>query len=106
MAETTLVCAILRVLVTTHRYGKPMPYDEVLRRAAYPSHQGREASEAFEVARNQSFVLDYGDRGIQLDNSKFAALVQFLHDRCDWERFELELRIKHFEGWETIDWHD
>ena len=104
MSEIELIRAILWVLVTSHRYGSPMPRDEVLGRAAYASDRGSEARAAYETVRSQPFVLDYGSRGLQLDNSAFGPLVQFLYDECDWERFELELRIEHFEGWESIDW--
>jgi hypothetical protein len=106
MVEMSLVCAILRVLVTNHAYGKPLPEDVVLNRASYPPHEGGAAKEAYETAQSLSFVLDYGDRGIMLDNSAFSTLVQFLYDECNWERFELELRIKHFEGWDEIDWSE
>jgi hypothetical protein len=106
MAETSLVCAILRVLVTNHAYGRPLPEDVVLSRASYPPHEGGAAKEAYERVQSLSFVLDHGDRGIMLDNSAFSALVQFLSDTCNWERFELELRVKHFEGWDEIDWSE
>ena len=104
MVETAIVCAICRVLVTNHVYGKPLPRDVILNKASYPAHKGAMAKTAFDAVRQKPFITDYGKRGIQLDNSEFGALVQFLHDRCEWERFELELRIKHFEGWEGIDW--
>ena len=104
MSERDVVCAILRVLVSDHAYGKPRPRDVVLSKASYPPHKGGEAKRAYETVRQQPFVLNYGDRGIKLDNSQFGALVQYLYDECNWERFELELRIKHFEGWENINW--
>lgn len=104
MVETALVCAICRVLVTNHAYGKPLPRDVILNKASFPVHKGATAKAAFDAVRQKPFITDYGKRGIQLDNAAFGALVQFLHDECDWERFELELRIKHFEGWDEINW--
>lgn len=104
MPEQELVCSILRVLVTTHAYGRPLPRDVALTRAAFPSHRGGEAKHAFERVRSLSFVVDWGDRGVQLDSSAFEALIRYLYTRCGWERSELELRIKHFEGWELIEW--
>lgn len=104
MADTELVCSIIRVLVSDHAYGKPRPRDVVLNKAAYPPHKGGAAKEAYETVRQRAFVIDYGDRGIMLDNSEFGALVQFLYDECGWKKFELELRIKHFEGWDEIEW--
>ncbi|MCH7659702.1 MAG: hypothetical protein IH933_03685 [Euryarchaeota archaeon] len=106
MAETELVCAILRVLVSDHAYGKPRPRDILLNKAAYPPHKGGAAKEAYETVRKQEFVVDHATRGIKLDSSEFGALVQFLYDECRWERFELELRIKHFEGWDEIEWDE
>lgn len=105
MEEIALVCAILRVLVTAHAYGKPLPRDVLLNRASYPSHRGGAAKDAYETVRSMEFIIDHGPRGVQLDNSAFGALVQYLYDRCNWERFELELRIKHFEGWNDIEWN-
>lgn len=105
MDKTGLVCAILRVLVSAHAYGKPLPRDVLLNRASYPPHKGGAAKDAYETVRRKEFIIDHGPRGVQLDNSAFAALVQFLYDECNWERFELELRIKHFEGWDAIDWN-
>ena len=101
----SLTCAILRVLVTTHAYGKPIPKEVVLSRAAFPSHRGGAAKEPLDGVRKLDFVYDHGSRGIQLDTGSFGQLVQYLHDVCGWERFELELRIKHFEGWDSIEWN-
>lgn len=106
MDETALVCAILRVLVSAHAYGKPLPRDVLLNRATYPPHKGGAAKDAYEVVRRKKFTVDHGHRGVQLNNSAFGPLVQFLHNKCNWERFELELRIKHFEGWDTVNWDE
>lgn len=106
MDDTDLICAIIRVLVSDHAYGKPRPKDVILNRASYPPHEGGPAKTAYETVRTFPFVTDYGERGIELDNSRFDALVQFLYDECGWERFELELRIKHFEGWDDVRWEE
>lgn len=103
--ETVLVCAILRILVSNCAYGRPLPRGVVSNKASYPPHEGGAAKAAFATVRGQEFVIDRGTRGIMLDNSEFDGLVQFLYDNCGWERFELELRIKHFEGWGNIDWN-
>lgn len=104
MADIELVCAVRRVLVSDHAYGRPRPRDVVINKAAYQKHRGGAAKTAFDAVRELAFVVDHGRRGVVLDNSRFDALVQFLHDECGWDRFELELRIKHFEGWNAIDW--
>lgn len=105
MERMELVCAVLRVLVSAHAYGNPLPRDVLLNRAAYPPHRGGAAKDAYESIRELEFIVDHGRRGVQLDNSAFGALVQFLYDNCSWNRFELELRIKHFEGWDGIEWN-
>lgn len=104
MVRTDHLCKIVRVLVTTHSYGTPLTVDDILKRAAVPSNELGELKDAVDRARKQPFVVNKGSRGIMLDNGAFQALIQFLHDECDWDRFELELRLKHFEGWEEIDW--
>jgi hypothetical protein len=104
MDEQAIVCSICRVLVTSHAYGKPLPQDVVLGKASFPAHNGATAKAAFDALRRKPFVVDHGKRGVQLDNSQFGALIQFLYDECGWDRFELELRIKHFEGWNEIRW--
>lgn len=104
MDKQTIVCSIYRVLVTNHAYGRPLPRDVILNKASFPVHEGTTAKTAFDIVRRRPFILDYGRRGIKLDNSQFKTLIQSLHDDCDWDRFELELRIKHFEGWDEIQW--
>lgn len=104
MPDRDLLCAILRVLVTTHAYGRPLPREIVLSRAAFPSHRGGAAKDAFESVRSMPFVIDRGDRGVQLDPGEFEGLVRYLYAECGWERTELQLRIKHFEGCEHIEW--
>lgn len=104
MSGRDLTCAILRVLVTTHEYGRPLPAEVVLSRAAFPSHRGGEAKDAVERVRSLPFVVDQEGRGIKLDPSEFEGLVRYLYHQCDWERGALELRIKHFEGWDRIEW--
>jgi hypothetical protein len=106
MIDRDLVCAILRVLVTTHAYGRPLPDDVVLSRAAYPSHRGGAAKAAIDHVRSLPFVVDRADRGIRLDPSRFEGVVRYLHTRCGWDRYELEVRIKHFEGWDLIEWEE
>lgn len=98
-----LVCALLGALVAQHRYGQPIGRDELLRTASYESHRGGEAKRAFDTLRDAPFILDRGSRGIMLDNSAFGPLAQFLHDECGWSEFELRVRLKHFEGWDDLE---
>lgn len=98
-----LTCALLAALVSQHRYGQPITRDELLRIAAFESHRGGEAKQAFDELRDAPFIIDHGGRGIMLDNSEFGQLAQFLYDQCGWSEFKLRLRLKHFEGWKHLD---
>jgi hypothetical protein len=97
-------CALVRVLVTSHAYGSPLPTDIVLKRAAIPADELGDAKVALDRIQTHPFVENHGSRGIKLDSGHFQSLVQWLYDQCDWERFELELRLKHFEGWDQVEW--
>lgn len=98
-----LVCSLLAALVAQHRYGQPIDRDELLRIASFESHRGGEAKRAFDSLRDASFIVDQGGQGIRLVNSAFGQLAQFLYDECDWSEFELRVRLKHFAGWERLD---
>lgn len=101
--HTDLVCALLAALVSQHRYGQPIGRDELLRLSAFESHRGGEAKQAFEALREMPFIVDRGGRGVMLNNSAFGKLAQFLYDQCGWSEFKLRLRLKHFEGWEQLE---
>lgn len=38
-----------------------------------------------------------------LNSSEFGKLAQYLYDECGYSEFELKIRLKHFEGWEDIE---
>ena len=101
--QTDLACSLLEALVATHRYGQPIPRDELLRISSFESHRGGDAKRAFATLRTVPFITDRGPRGIMLNHSRFDALAQFLADSCKWSAFELRVWLKHFEGWENVD---
>ena len=103
MGKAQYECKVIRTLVTTHSYGSPLFKDEILRRAAVPSHDLDEAKMAIESVRDYPFIVDSGNRGLKLVNSEFGALAMFLAEECDWSEFELKIRLKHFEGWDNLD---
>jgi|SRR5699024_5934335 len=98
-----LRCSLLSALVAIHRYGQPISRDELLRIASFESHRGGEAKRTVDELRHQPFVIDQGKRGIMLDSSSFGELARYLHDTCSWSEFELQVRLKHFEGWDELD---
>lgn len=104
MAETRHECKVVRVLVTSHAYGSPLSEDIVLKRAGIPSDELGDAKDAVEAVRSRPFIESHGNRGLKLDNAEFGALAQWLYDTCDWEPYELKLRLKHFEGWDEVEW--
>ena len=107
--KTGLYCALLRPLVSDHRYGAPLPKDEVIRRTPLNSNDIGPAKRAFDDLRKFAFIIDYGNRGVMLDSSNFDALADFLHDRCSrdsWPIWEIKTKLKHYEGWDDHDWAD
>lgn len=98
-----LQCALLSALVAQHRYGQPIPQSALLRTASFPSHRGGDAKEAFDDLREKPFIVDQRNRGIMLNSSEFGELAQYLHQECGVSEFELKIRLKHFEGWDDIE---
>lgn len=104
MTETEHLCALLRPLVSKHRYGAPMVKDELVRQAAFERHEEGAVRDAYETLREMPFIIDYRQRGVLLDNSMFGALADYLYDNCEWPAWEITTKLKHYEGWDTHDW--
>jgi hypothetical protein len=54
--------------------------------------------------RGASYVTNRGNRGIELDNSRFGELADVLYRDCGWEPYQVRSRLKHYEGWDDHDW--
>lgn len=106
MTEADHLCALLRPLVSKHRYGAPLDKDEIVRQAAFESHEEGAVRDAFERLRELSFVVYHGDRGVILDSSEFGTLADYLYETCDWPVWEIETKLKHYEGWGEHEWAD
>jgi len=65
-----------------------------------------EAKNTFEELRSADFISDYGNRGIELDNSNFDSLIDVLHYDCEWSKMELKTKLKHYEGWGNHDFSE
>lgn len=104
VTETEYVCALLRPLVSKHRYGAPIVEDELVSQAAFESHEEGAVRAAYEALGGLSFVLDYGNRGMMLDSSMFGDLADYLYHECEWPGWEITTKLKHYEGWEDHDW--
>ena len=104
MASHGVICNVLSYLISQHGYGSPTPKQEAVNRAGVRSDQLGEAKEAFEELRDAPFTNDC-DRGIELDNSRFGLLADYLFvECCSWDKDEIHTRLKHYEGWNEHTW--
>lgn len=103
MPGQELKCDILAVLMNGHFYGtNHIAESDLVRRASGNSDHDK-VREAFEEVSNHVFVdVRLGDR-VRIDNSNFGSLIQYMYDRCGYDRFTLETILHHFEGWDNID---
>lgn len=104
MEKPSIKCALLGTLIAKHRWGSPMDPEQLISYSPVESHDYFEAREKIEELRNTSYVTSHGVRGVELDNGAFGALANVLYYECNWEAYEIKLRLKHYEGWETHDW--
>lgn len=96
---------MLRYLLTRHGYGRPYPKDNVVNLSAIPSDEEGSAKDDFESMRRLPFIESHGKRGIQLDNSEFAQLADYLYHRCGMDSWKIKHRLgRHYEGWGDHDW--
>lgn len=95
-------CEILRVLINRHDWGgSPASKEVVITCAAVPSDGIGEAKETFEQLRTSDaypFVENHGPGRVLLDNSEFGSLAEFLFHCCEWEKWKIDQKLKHYEG--------
>jgi hypothetical protein len=103
MEKPSVKCALLATMVAKHRWGTPIGEDALLNLAAidgdYPT-----AREVYDELQMAPYITYRGDRGIELDASNFGALADVLYHECGWEAWEIESRLKHYEGIGDHDW--
>jgi hypothetical protein len=104
MEKPSVRCALLAVLVAKHRWGSPLGREALLAMAAIDESEYPAAREAFADLRSATYIENRGKRGIQLDPSAFGRLADVLYHECDWKPYEIESRLKHYEGWDRHDW--
>lgn len=104
MRKSSVKCALVAAMVAKHRWGTPIREDALLGLAAVAKHEYPAARDAFEALSVERFIMDRGRRGIELDNSRFSELAEFLFDECGWEPAEIKMRLKHYEGWGEHHW--
>lgn len=104
MRKPSIKCALLAAMIAKHRWGSPIAEDALLAIAAIDQNDYPTAREVFAELRSDPYITSKGDRGIELDNSAFGQLADLLYHECGWEPFEIELRLKHYEGWDEHEW--
>lgn len=105
MASHDVLCEVLSYLISKHGYGSPIGKERAVNCSGVRSDQLGEAKEAFEELRKDApFITDQGSRGIELDNSQFGLLADYLYARCDWDEDRIHSRLKHYEGWSRHKW--
>lgn len=104
MRKPTMKCALLAAMLAKHKWGTPIRETDLIAVAAIDCNEYQTASEVYAELRSEPYVTNRGKRGIALDNSAFGAIADILSHECGWEPFEIELRLKHYEGWADHEW--
>jgi hypothetical protein len=103
MQKPSVKCALLATMIAKHRWGTPIPREDLLELSAidgdYPT-----AREVYDELRTESYITYRGKRGIELDPSNFGDLADVLYHECGWDAWEIESRLKHYEGLEDHEW--
>jgi len=103
MRKPSVKCALLATMIAKHKWGTPITEDALLNLSAidgdYPT--GRNV---YADLRGEPYIIHRGRRGIKLDKSNFDKLANVLYHECGWEPWEIESRLKHYEGIDNHDW--
>ncbi|MCU4741124.1 hypothetical protein [Natronoglomus mannanivorans] len=104
MEKPNVRCAILSTLIAKHRWGSPMDDEALLAFTGLGPNQEPVARDVIDDLRAARYIENCGKRGLKLDSSEFQMLADVLYYDCEWEPFEIESRLKHYEGWSDHDW--
>ncbi|GGC48891.1 hypothetical protein [Haloferax sulfurifontis] len=103
MEKPSVKCALLATMIAKHKWGTPITEEDLLSLSAigndYPV-----AREVYADLRSEPYITHRGNRGIELDESNFDKLADVLYHECRWETWEIETRLKHYEGIKDHDW--
>lgn len=90
-------------MIAKHKWGTPITEDDLLNLSAidgdYPT-----ARDVYDDLRREPYITYRGNRGIKLNKSNFDKLADVLYHECNWEIWEIDSRLKHYEGIEDHDW--
>ncbi|WP_136717368.1 hypothetical protein [Halorientalis salina] len=104
MQKPSVKCALLSAMIAKHKWGTPIDEESLLAISAIGKNDFAVASGVVENLRTKSYITSKGKRGIELNNSEFGGLADVLYHECEWEPFEIRMRLKHYEGWDKHDW--
>ena len=103
MQKPSVKCALLATMIAKHKWGTPITEENLLSLSAidddYPT-----ARDVYDDLRSAPYIIYRGNRGIELDKSNFDNLADVLYHECHWEKWEIESRLKHYEGIDNHDW--
>lgn len=104
MRKDSVRCALLAALLARHAWGAPIPEERLLAIAAIRRDQFPRARTVYHRLRGVRYIRNRGKRGIELDTGEFGILADVLYYDCDWEPYEIRLRLEHYEGWKEHEW--
>ncbi len=93
-------CALFSVMISHHCWGSPISQGAAVNFAAVTTDELGQAKADFETLRTSSeypFVGNRGPKQAVLETDEFGALARFLHETCDWPRWKIDSKLKHFE---------
>jgi hypothetical protein len=103
MKKPSVRCALLATMIAKHKWGTPITEEELLSLSPvgddYPA-----ARTVYDDLRSAPYIIYRGNRGIELDKSNFDRLAEVLYHDCGWEAWQIESRLKHYEGIDDHDW--
>lgn len=104
MEKPSIRCALLAAMIARHKWGSPIGEEALLSIAAIGRHEYPAARDVFEELRSAPYIVNRGKQGIELDNSRFGQIAEILYHECNWEPFQIQCRLKHYEGWDRHEW--
>jgi len=102
MEKPSVKCALLGTMLAKHKWGTPITEEDLI--SFSPVDEYPAAREVYDDLRSATYITYHGDRGITLDQSNFDALADVLYHECNWEAWEIDSRLKHYEGINNHNW--
>jgi hypothetical protein len=104
MRKPSVKCALLAAMIAEHRWGSPIVEENLLSISAIETSDYHTASDVYAELRSEPYITYRGNRGIELDSSNFDKLADVLYHECGWEAWEIDTRLKHYEGIDDHEW--